>query len=55
MTKKHDRKPAGTARLQVKKEVLRNLATDDLAAVAGGLSERPGTTGGPCPYSKQER
>lgn len=50
MTRRNDKKPARTARLQVKKEILRNLSTDDLAVAAGGLyqSDPPGQ----CPRSK---
>lgn len=50
MTKKNDKKPARTARLQVTKEILRNLSADQLAGAQGGA---PPTCGGPCPRSKQ--
>ena len=49
MNKKHDKTTRDARRLDLRKEILRNLSTDDLTAAAGGL----GTThGGPCPRSK---
>lgn len=35
------KKLSNTRRLKVKKEILRNLSTDDLAQVAGGVGCRP--------------
>ena len=50
MNKKNDKKTRDARRLDLRKEVLRNLGTDDLTAAAGGLGT---TCGGPCPRSKQ--
>ena len=48
MTKRNDKQMQ--ARLRLKKEILRNLSTDELTAVVGGLlqSDPPG----PCPRSR---
>ncbi|HUS64076.1 MAG TPA: hypothetical protein VMZ28_06010 [Kofleriaceae bacterium] len=49
MSKRNDKQ--NKTRLKVKKEILRNLSVEDLAAAAGGMmqSDPPG----PCPRSKQ--
>jgi hypothetical protein len=52
MTKRNDKKQPRTARLQVKKEILRNLTNDDLTNANGGLMAGPQPPPGPCPRSR---